>query len=971
MFKLIIALLYPIITLVLSVFIIYRLKIGQDKESGSAGYVYGGLIFIFLFTLINLFQSHPEYSIWFLTPVYAWLDAGKFIVLTVGVIFFVVGLVLHFDFWGERDIEVSNHLEKLKLLDSLQQDSRFPFPMTELMDRVLKGLLGGLEEQAGAVFLLNRAQRKFLLVTGSGLSKEETALLEYYPYGRNLVSQAIEDETPMISSDFRSLGGKAQLAASRFHSIIVVPLISGRSKLGALLFFSEDEKHYSREFISIITPIADWLAEKIEVSMLTRDMRKNQEALDVKERQLSGFVKKLEKVFKSDEDITSPADFAERCVGLIGADEVRLVGLAGGRLVFHGGSGNKTDLSDNFKAAMINALSQRKSVILNQEGTDDDGHTYIARASLLIPADSHGNALMLRNNSGGIRLGSEDLKALEIIAAAGGIVIAKAVTGAVGISRIKGLKLISEVLQLKIDRAEPARSVISILPRMAEVLSSGALVMAFQRLEEGYRAVYCNTADEVWREIVIDSGEGAVGRAAALRIEYAQFDTTSVAEMLSGYHEENRGRLYGLFGERKVPSFHGCYPITIGETADLIIDVYAFGDQNIAGREEHQLLSLLAGLMNLRFGILKSSEIKPLPEIAAERGALSAEQLNDLNNDLLAISGYCQLASHDPNLSGTISGSFEAILGLTEKMASIFKTLAAAPKAGESLIKHPVSLNRIVEDVFKRNSISGNLHMIEGRAFSVHLNLKDVPDLEIAYDDAVNLIGDLCKSFVAHVGDDEVITISTYGDDRFIFLDISRHREKFPPVEPVAGFGIYGPAQNFEGRFPNTSFLQRLSILSGEFAYDRYSKTASYYSLKLPVKPSAGETDRTIGRPLSILAIDDQSVILDLLAAMCQSLGYTIYTARNGRDGIRIFEDKRPDMVISDLAMPEISGWEVASRVKAIAPETPVIIITGWGVTVDEQKMKQVGVDFLLHKPFRLEQLSQLISKAKISGIKS
>ncbi|PKK84945.1 MAG: hypothetical protein CVT49_01970 [candidate division Zixibacteria bacterium HGW-Zixibacteria-1] len=970
MLKMITSLLYPVIALLLSAFVVYRLKIGRDKESGAAGYVYSGLILIFFFTLINLFQSHPEYPVWFLSPVYLWIDLGKFIVLTMGAVLFVVGLVLHFNYWGERDIEVSNHLEKLKLLDSIQQDSRYPFPMTELLDRVLKGLLGGLEEQAGAVFLLNRAQRKFLLVTGSGLSKEETALLEYYPYGRNLVSQAIEDETAMISSDFRSLGGKAQLAASRFHSIIVVPLISGRNKLGAILFFSEEERRYSREFISIISPIADWLAEKIEVSMLTRDLRRSQETLDAKEHQMAGLTKKLEKVFKSDEDITSPADFAERCVGLAGADEVWLIGLARGRLIFHGGTGNRADLSDNFKAAMISSLSQRKAVILNQEGTDDEGHAYIARASLLIPADSHGNALMLRNNSGTIKIGGDDLRALEIIASVGGIVVAKALSGAAGVSKIKGLKLVSEILQLKIDRSEPARSVISFIPQVAGVLSADSLLMVFQHCDDGYKAIYCNAANDIWREIIVDNGEGAVGRSAALRTDFVQFDTASVAETLSGYHEENRGRLNNLFGERKVPSFHGCYPITIGEDVDLVIDLYGFGDRGISGGEEHQLITLLTGLLNLRLGILKSSEPKQLPETTSEGTALSAGRLNELNNDLLAISGYCQLASQDPNLTGTAESSFKAIMELTEKMAAMFKMLVAIPGTADDLSRRPVSLNQVIKDIFRRNAISGNLHMIEGRAFTAHLNLKEVPGLEISYNDAVNLINEMCKSFVTHVGDDEVITISIYSNDRFVFLDISRHREKFPPVEPVVGFGVYGPAQNYESRFPEAGFLRLLSDHSGEFAFDRYSKTASYYSLRLPLKAVNAETGVASGKALSILAIDDQSVILDLLAAMCQSLGYTIYTARNGHDGIRIFETRRPDIVISDLAMPEISGWEVASRVKAISPETPVIIITGWGVTVDEQKMKQVGVDYLLHKPFRLEQLSQLISKAKISGIK-
>ena len=79
----------------------------------------------------------------------------------------------------------------------------------------------------------------------------------------------------------------------------------------------------------------------------------------------------------------------------------------------------------------------------------------------------------------------------------------------------------------------------------------------------------------------------------------------------------------------------------------------------------------------------------------------------------------------------------------------------------------------------------------------------------------------------------------------------------------------------------------------------------------------------------------------------------------------------RPDIVISDLAMPGVSGWELASKVKAISPGTSIIIITGWGVPIDEDKMRQAGVDFVLHKPFRLEQLSDLISRIKLSGIRS
>ena len=971
MLNLIVSILYPIIVLGLSIFIIYRLKIGYVKESGSGGFVYAGLSLIFVFSLINLLQQHPDYPEWFLAQVYAWFTLGSFVVLSAGLILFVIGLVLHFNFWGERDIEVSNHLEKLKLLDNIQQESRYPFPMPELLDRVLKSLLGGLGEEAGAVFLLNRSQRKFLLVTGAGLSKEETSLLEYYPYGRNLVTQAIEDETTMISSDFRSLGGKAQLAASRFHSIIVVPLISGRSKLGALLFFAREENRYSREFISLITPIAEWLSEKMEVNMTGRDLRKSREALELKDRQLSGFIKKLEKVFKSDEEISSPADFAERCVGLIGADEVWLVGLADGRLVFHGGTGSRADFSDNFRAAMISALAQNKAVILNQEGTDEDGNTYIARSSLMLPADSRHNALLLRNNGGKISVGSEDFRALEIIASVGGMVVARALAGAVGASRSKGLKLIADILQLKIDRSDPGRAVMSFMPHLARGLSEDSILMLYHRDDGKYKAVYCSSDDDIIRDISIDSGEGSVGRAAALKTESVHFDTAGVADMLANYHEENRELLYRIFGERKIPSFSGSYPVVTGENIDYVIDFYGFGERSLTAKEEHRLMSLLTGLLNLRINILQSSRPRADVGKIADTPIFTAEQLNEINNDLLAISGYCQLASQDPNLTGTVESSFKSIMELTEKMAAGFKSLASIPELQDKFGPDRVNLRDIIRDVFKRNAISGNLHMIEGRAFSVNLNLQNIPDLDLRVKDAVAIIEGMSKSFVKSVGDDEIITISTYANDKYVYIDISRHREKFPPVEPVIGFGIYAPAQNYESRFAETGFLRLLSELAGEFAYDRYSKNASYYSLRLPIKATSGIAAKPSGKTLSILAIDDQAVILDLLAAMCQSLGYTIYTAREGEDGIRIFQTKKPDLVISDLAMPNLSGWDVASRIKAISPGTPVIIITGWGVTVDEGKMKQAGADFLLHKPFRLEQLSEIITKAGFSRINS
>jgi CheY-like chemotaxis protein len=69
-------------------------------------------------------------------------------------------------------------------------------------------------------------------------------------------------------------------------------------------------------------------------------------------------------------------------------------------------------------------------------------------------------------------------------------------------------------------------------------------------------------------------------------------------------------------------------------------------------------------------------------------------------------------------------------------------------------------------------------------------------------------------------------------------------------------------------------------------------------------------------------------------------------------------------LVITDLGMPDISGWEVASDIKKQREDIPIILITGWGIHPDPNKLKDSGVNFLLTKPFKVDQLEKVIQDA-------
>ena len=69
------------------------------------------------------------------------------------------------------------------------------------------------------------------------------------------------------------------------------------------------------------------------------------------------------------------------------------------------------------------------------------------------------------------------------------------------------------------------------------------------------------------------------------------------------------------------------------------------------------------------------------------------------------------------------------------------------------------------------------------------------------------------------------------------------------------------------------------------------------------------------------------------------------------------------DLVLTDLGMPELSGWEVAAGVKRRRPATPVGLVTGWGDVIDPAEAATRGVDFVLGKPFQIAQLQAAVAR--------
>jgi PAS domain S-box-containing protein len=143
------------------------------------------------------------------------------------------------------------------------------------------------------------------------------------------------------------------------------------------------------------------------------------------------------------------------------------------------------------------------------------------------------------------------------------------------------------------------------------------------------------------------------------------------------------------------------------------------------------------------------------------------------------------------------------------------------------------------------------------------------------------------------------------------------------------------------------------------------------FSVKLPaaneearVRAADGMALPQVVPPGRILVIDDEPEIAELLEDILTTEGHSVQTAVNGTDGVKLAALCDYDLVITDLGMPDISGWEVARRIRGRSPEVPVVLVTGWGATLDADEVRQAGIAQVVHKPFDVDEILQATSGA-------
>jgi signal transduction histidine kinase/CheY-like chemotaxis protein len=129
----------------------------------------------------------------------------------------------------------------------------------------------------------------------------------------------------------------------------------------------------------------------------------------------------------------------------------------------------------------------------------------------------------------------------------------------------------------------------------------------------------------------------------------------------------------------------------------------------------------------------------------------------------------------------------------------------------------------------------------------------------------------------------------------------------------------------------------------------------------LPPPPPAPPAPRA-ERSARILVVEDEPAVREMLVDVLGSQGHEVVACADGASALAHASGPAFDLALVDVSMPGLSGWEVATGLRATQPKVPIALVTGWGDQIDFGEARTRGIDYLMGKPFDIDDMTRLVA---------
>jgi signal transduction histidine kinase/putative methionine-R-sulfoxide reductase with GAF domain/ActR/RegA family two-component response regulator len=390
-------------------------------------------------------------------------------------------------------------------------------------------------------------------------------------------------------------------------------------------------------------------------------------------------------------------------------------------------------------------------------------------------------------------------------------------------------------------------------------------------------------------------------------------------------------------------------------------------------------------------GLVRSEKLRALGEMASGVA-------HDFNNVLGAILGRAQLLK-----LSLADADAVAELDIIEKAAhdgaATVRRLQDFTRLRTDRSFRPVALAQVIDDCLSLTR--GRWRDEAGRAgivYEVTHAPGSIPDVAGEASELREVLTNLILNALDAMPDGGTLRLATdltpAGEVRLTVADTgegmsgevrARIFDPFFTTKGVRGVGlglsvVYGIVQRHGGRIEVTSapgegstmqvILPAIDDADPRTGTARGPFTAIAAIAEPSLEPAAAGPPAN-GPTLRIFVADDEPAVRTLLADLLRVAGHEAESFASGRDLVAALEasaqdpQARPvDVVLTDLGMPEMSGWEVARAVREQVDAPPVILVTGWGIQLDDQLLADSGVSDVIAKPFTLEDVLAVVRRS-------
>jgi signal transduction histidine kinase len=373
-------------------------------------------------------------------------------------------------------------------------------------------------------------------------------------------------------------------------------------------------------------------------------------------------------------------------------------------------------------------------------------------------------------------------------------------------------------------------------------------------------------------------------------------------------------------------------------------------------------------------------------------GEMAGGVAHSFNNSLTPILGFSDLLLDRPeNLEnrGMVRLRLEMIRAAAQDAATMVRRLREFYRnrqAGELLV--PANLNQVIGQAISLTQPRWkDQALAAGVDIRVVTELQDLPPFVCNEADARECLINLIFNSVDAMPDGGTIQVRTSTEDDHIIVRVSdtgagmteevrlRCLEPFFSTKGKRGSGlglatVYGFVQRHRGTIDvesesgkGTTFILRLPVQNGPKPGDKKPETAP----KAAATPGrGGEHDQQAAggpRPKRVLVVDDEPLVRGVITAYLTCDGHVVEAAVDGRDGLERFRAGKFDLVLTDKAMPEMNGERLSMLIKELAPDMPIILLTGFEDFVNANGEQPKSVDLVLAKPLTLDDLRAAIVK--------